>query len=136
MFINIITINHGTNLGNSKKKHDDETDYGANFKSNTTNTSTFSFGIKRTPTSTSSISTGVSLRPTSSSKEEAIPEKKTFQFSFELKNPLQKNADESSVNKPFSFAVAPADKNTDSGRIIFLHIFYVSNYEKYFIKVI
>lgn len=87
-------------------KNEDETDYGANFKSNTTNTSTFSFGCKRTPTATSSISSG----PTTSLKDDSAPEKQPFQFTFGLKNAQFGNTENSSFSKPFSFASAPVDK--------------------------
>ncbi|XP_054712462.1 nuclear pore complex protein Nup50-like [Uloborus diversus] len=103
----------------------DETDYGANFSSNTTNTSTFSFGQKTIPTATSSGSTG----PTSSCKVEAASltgncqsesaeaGKGSFPFSFGLKNAQLGNS--SSANKPFSFqasapaATAESEKETD-----------------------
>lgn len=97
-------VNHESKMSNSLKQ-EDETDYGAHFSSNTTNTSTFSFGIKRTPSATSSMSAG----PNSSAREEAAPpEKKPYQFSFGLKN-----AQDSS--KSFSFASAPIEKPADTG---------------------
>lgn len=57
----------------STKQQQDETDYGAHFSSNTTNTSTFSFGMKLTPTASSSNSP---LGPNSSSKEGALQNNK------------------------------------------------------------
>ncbi|KFM70641.1 Nuclear pore complex protein Nup50, partial [Stegodyphus mimosarum] len=88
-------------FGNSVKK--DETDYGAHFKSNTTNTSTFSFGIKSSPTATSSSSPA---GPTTSLKgEEGAEEKKPFQFSFNLKN----NSNSLQPNKSFFFAAASGE---------------------------
>lgn len=91
-----------------KEKSEDETDYGANFKSNTTNTSTFSFGIKSTmPTPTSSVS---SSGCTSSSKEGndgSSEDKQTpAPFSFGFFSKPAANSD-----KPFSFACAPVAKS-------------------------
>ncbi|GBM68967.1 Nuclear pore complex protein Nup50 [Araneus ventricosus] len=91
-----------------KEKNEDETDYGANFKSNTTNTSTFSFGIKSMPTPTSSVS---SIGCNSSSKEgndAGSEENKTpapFSFGY-----FSKTANQSNSDKPFSFACTPAAK--------------------------
>lgn len=112
----ISTANHGFKFDDNinqddNLKKDDETDYGAHFKSNTTNTSTFSFGISKTPTATSSNSS----RPTTSLREELAPEKKPFQFSFGLKNPLIKSTDDSSASKTFSFASAKSADSESTG---------------------
>lgn len=97
-------VNHGYKV--ESKQQDDETDYGAHFTSNTTNTSTFSFGAFKTPSATSSFTSGA----TSSSREEPLPEKKAFQFSFGLKNAQ----DSSASSKSFSFASASIDKTADT----------------------
>lgn len=107
---NVLILANSTSKKGNNNKSEDETDYGAHFSSNTTNTSTFSFGIKRTPTATSTSFSG----PTTSLKEEAVPEKKSFQFSFGLKN-AQGQAD-SGTNKPFSFVSNPVDKSAQSGK--------------------
>ncbi|GBM37159.1 Nuclear pore complex protein Nup50 [Araneus ventricosus] len=98
--------NDNSNL--KKEKNEDKTDYGANFKSNTTNTSTFSFGTKSWPTPTSSVS---SIGCTSSAKggnDAGSEEKKTaapFSFGF-----CSKTANQSNSDKPFSFACTPVAK--------------------------
>lgn len=121
-------------------KKEDETDYGANFKSNTTNTSSFSFGMAKTPTGTSSTSTGGTTRPFTSfreeeavpetkpfqcssgsnTKEEATSEKKPFQFSFGLNSNTQQGNHDS---KPFTFSSSSVEKPAESGNQSFLSFF-------------
>lgn len=127
-------VNYGFSFESSMKK-EDETDYGANFKSNTTNTSSFSFGMKKTPTGTSSTSTGGATRPTTSfreeevvpetkpfqlssesnAKEESTSEKKPFQFSFGLNNNNQQGNNDSNFSKPFTFSSSSVEKSAESG---------------------
>lgn len=127
-------VNYGFSFESStKKEKEDETDYGANFKSNTTNTSSFSFGMKKTPTGTSSTSTGGTTRPFTSFREEAMPEakpfqssgsnaneepaseKKPFQFSFGLNSNTQQGYSDSNFSKPFTFSSSSVEKSAESG---------------------
>lgn len=94
-------FNHGT------EKDSEETDYGAHFASNTTNTQTFSFGIKLTPTATSS---GSPMGPTSSTKDnDSQNEKTSTPFTFGIKS---NQATDSEASKSTFFSLQSVEKSS------------------------
>lgn len=83
--------------------------YGAGFKSSTTNTSTFSFGIK--PTTTATVPSSNSGPTSSCGSEKEKTENESSPFSFNVVKSTEssslKNLSSKSEARPFTFAVKP-----------------------------